>query len=406
MGFAPPLRTRRTPRTERGGVAGRSRAVGFTLVEVIVSMAVLLLLMVLLVQMFSGVSSAWTSNTARVGAFTAARSAFEAMGRNLSQATLNTYLGYADAAGQPVPLVNPSLKLNDLSVRARIPVQYLRASELHFLTDQTSRIFGGAGVTGLSTVGQGVFFQSNTGFASKLDDQPEQSLLNALGYYIEFGADGAFRADVATGRTVDRYRYRLMEVIQPAEYNAVYHSTDQTDPSTGLPVYSYNLDWVSAALKGYPPSSTTPVSTRHPLAENIIALALLPKLSTLQGTGATTPLTTDYSYDSRRWEKPGQGTADKRWRNQLPPIITLTVVAVDEPSALRMSKLYGGADGTQPPLSDETLRGQIKMETLFQDPGKLNDDISTLSKALASLHLNYRVFQADITMHGSQWSNE
>ena len=108
---------------------------GFTILELLVSTAVLSMIMVLLLQSISSSSTLWTRTTGTVQAFQAARAAFESMTRNLTQATLQNYYGYADSSGNPVPLINPSFKLssgNGLK-RAQIPAKYLRASELHFV---------------------------------------------------------------------------------------------------------------------------------------------------------------------------------------------------------------------------------------------------------------------------------
>ena len=376
---------------------------GFTLLELLVAMAVMALLMVVIGGMFSAVSKSWKSNTGRAASFAAARAAFESMSRNLSQATLATYLSYADSSGNPVPLINPSFKLASGTIdRSSVPTQYLRMSELHFITDNAAKLFTAAGVSGLVTTGQAVFFQAPTGFVQLQDNRPKASLLNVLGYYIEFGSDDTFKPGAVSTLVPMRSRYRLMEVAQPAERNGIYESTCELDSSTGLAKFSYDLRWL-AKLILVSPTPSTPLE-KQPLAENIISIALLPRLSPAQSTNPA-ELTSDYSYDSRAWEPSSNKSEDSRHRNQLPPLIELVLVAIDEPSAQRLAQLYGGTDGSSPPFANGTVRAKVDLDTLFKDPTKLEADILTLEDGLNKLQVSYRVFRTTVAMHGAKWTD-
>ena len=366
-------------------------------------MAVMALLMVVIGGMFSAVSKSWKSNTGRAASFAAARAAFESMSRNLSQATLATYLSYADSSGNPVPLINPSFKLASGTIdRSSVPTQYLRMSELHFITDNAAKLFTAAGVSGLVTTGQAVFFQAPTGFVQLQDNRPKASLLNVLGYYIEFGSDDTFKPGAVSTLVPMRSRYRLMEVAQPAERNGIYESTCELDSSTGLAKFSYDLRWL-AKLILVSPTPSTPLE-KQPLAENIISIALLPRLSPAQSTNPA-ELTSDYSYDSRAWEPSSNKSEDSRHRNQLPPLIELVLVAIDEPSAQRLAQLYGGTDGSSPPFANGTVRAKVDLDTLFKDPTKLEADILTLEDGLNKLQVSYRVFRTTVAMHGAKWTD-
>lgn len=379
---------------------------GFTILELLVAMAVMALLMVVIGGMFSAVSKSWKSSTGRAASFAAARAAFEAMSRNLSQATLATYLSYADSSGNPVPLINPSFKPSSGNVtRSSVPTQYLRMSELHFLTDNAAKLFAATSnsTTGNSTAttGQAVFFQAPTGFVQLQDNRPKSSLLNVLGYYIEFGTDDTFKPGAVSKLVPTRSRYRLMEVAQPAERNGIYESTCELDSSTGLAKYVYDLDWLKKLIL-IAPTAFTPLE-KQPLAENIITMAFLPRLSPAQSTNPA-ELTSDYSYDSRVWEVTGS-SGDSRLRNQLPPLIELIVVAIDEPSAQKLAQLYGGADGSSPPFADGSVRSKVDLDTLFKDPTKLEADILTLEDGLNKLKVSYRIFRTTVAMHGAKWTD-
>lgn len=363
-------------------------------------MAILGILMTLIIQVIGGVSSAWKTNSGRTAAFTNARAGVDALSRNLSQATLNTYLAYADAQGNPVPLVNPSFKhASATTARQRTPTQYLRMSELHFITGETASIFQTGGISGPRTIGQSVFFQMPGGIVERTDNRPKESLLNVIGYYIEFGSNADYLPSTTTDSAKPRYRYRLMEVLQPAERNLIYESTCELDPSSGLPVYVHDLRWINNL------GLNQAAGSKNPLADNVLALAFLPKVSPLQQSGgAANALSPDFSYDSRDWEKTN-GSNRPLWRNQLPPLMEMILICVDEPSAIKMEARFGGPGGTQPPAEASEFRAAVDLTQYFKDPLKISDDIAAIEKGLGSLGLNYRTFRTDIAMDGSKWTD-
>jgi uncharacterized protein (TIGR02599 family) len=71
------------------------------------------------------------------------------------------------------------------------------------------------------------------------------------------------------------------------------------------------------------------------LADNIIALIILPKLAPADRTGSTDyikDLSPNYLYDSWRIlaQDPSSISRSARF-NQLPPIVQVTMIAIDEP---------------------------------------------------------------------------
>src|ERR1700727_401947 len=92
-------------RVDRGGkhpLKSSHRKSGGTLIEMLVSVAILLILMVIIFQIIQLVTQAWKGGSQATGAMQQARVAFERMTRNLSQATLNTYYSYYySSAGAP-----------------------------------------------------------------------------------------------------------------------------------------------------------------------------------------------------------------------------------------------------------------------------------------------------------------
>src|ERR1700677_4331589 len=77
----------------------RARAGGFSLLEMLVSMAILGLIMAIVLSMTQQTSSLWKNTSGKIEGFRNARTAFDAMTRTLSQATLQTYYDYQDSHG-------------------------------------------------------------------------------------------------------------------------------------------------------------------------------------------------------------------------------------------------------------------------------------------------------------------
>jgi len=413
----------------------------FTLVEMLAAIAVLALIMVILTQTFTTVSSTWAKTTGRGSAFAGARAGFEALKLNLSQATLNTYLGYATSNGAPVPLVNPSyVGGNASSYRGMTPQQYARASELHFITGPARTLFDYADVkNNTETSGQAIFFQVPAGAVSAPQDRPLGSLVNVLGYYVAFNCSTNYAPDSLSNTLPPRWRYRLMEVIQPSEDNTIYYSTCESTSSVSngntntLPLYNYDLRWVGNMC----PSGSFTNTVEHPLAENVILMALLPKLPPEETDSKLTShpvnvLSTDYTYDSRFWETtvtsplgtPRSGPYNplnspiplsqqdlQRWRNQLPPLMELILITIDEASAQRLAARYN--TGSTPPFEAPAVKSVVDLSQYFQvydpygTPGTTPDtDIAKIETGLATLGVNYRVFRTDIALNNSQWSSQ
>ena len=156
--------------------------------------------------------------------------------------------------------------------------QYIRQSELRFVSGPTEDLLG---QTTPFRPTHGVFFfaplgaTENPATASGLE-----KLLNACGYFIEYDTDADFRPTFLSSLPSPpalRSRFRLMEWVEPAEKTMIYNYTTGTN-SAGLPNSSvYNgRDWFQVPLAQS--GTSRPVQI---LAENIIALVILPRLSTL-----------------------------------------------------------------------------------------------------------------------------
>lgn len=348
-------------------IAKQSRGVlAFTLVELLVAMGVFSILLMLVIRVVGETGATVQRTTAKASQFQEARNAFESMARNLSQATLNTYYDYFNSEGKTRKEVGTS----DIFV----PASYGRQSELRFQSGPASTLLS----TAVSAhPGHAVFFQAPLGFSSDATNAGLHNLLNTWGYYLEFRPD-TDRPTFVTGST--HYRYRLMEFMQPTEE---------------MDIYSAPSEWISAAAGG---------ARSHVLASNIVALVILPKLPSQGNASDVTvdpngnKLAPAYAYDSTTIgaaasaDEASKGILNSK--NQLPPVVEITMVAIDEASASRLES------GGNPP--------ELGLAALFADAGQdqRRKDLTTLQNTLTSKHASFRVFSTEISVPGAKWSRE
>ena len=241
---------------------------GFTILEMLVATTVLVLLLTLMLGVLNQTTSTIRQSTAQADAFTAARSAFDLVTRHLAQAILNPYWDYDSPTS---------------------PTRYLRQSDLHFVVRQNTQD---------PSYGQEIFFQAPDGFSLAPSYQSASGLLNACGYRVVYGNDDGFRA---TSSTTPRWRYRLMQSLQPAESLQVFDDKTISNPA-----------WIQSAL-----------TTELPVAENIIAMIVWPRLSAGDDPSGTS-LSSDYQYNSREnaTAKPQPSTAHQPPQSVMAGFIT------------------------------------------------------------------------------------
>ena len=360
-------------KSSRGSTKVRQAKEGFTIAELLVASAILALLVVLLLNMVTQTSKTWRATSGKIEEFRDARDAFDTITRRLSQATLNTYLDYDNPAN---------------------PTSYMRQSELRFLSGPTATILGSLTLPN-PTPGMSVFFQAPNGFSTNSSNSILQNALNTWGYFLEYSSDSNNRPSfLPMGAPPARYRYRLMELMEPTENLSIYNFTSTNRSYT-------NVDWVANSMTL---SSNRPA---HVLAENVVALIILPKLSPTDistwntiGSGAgsnysAASLAPNYSYDSStnlNSNSPVDPNLDTH--NQLPPVIQVTMVAVDETSAVRFSNAYSN-------LTNASPQGY---GNLFQTASNLPSDLTTLGSILTAKGMNYRIFTTDVMIKGAKWS--
>lgn len=348
------------------------RRAGFTLLELLVTTAVLGLFVVLLLSVTDSSFRLWRQTAADISMFDAARAAYDTMTRRLSQATLNTYLDYYDS----------QWKRRGAGHANFVPARYGRASDLAFYSGPADAVLTSGGPTS----GHGVFFFAPLGYvAANATLADLASLLNPVGYYVEWGSDVTLRPSFLASLPA-RYRFRLIEAIQPSQNFSYYPQLTDDNRINDFPE-----NWVSATA-GH--SS----AVRNVLAENILLLIIRPELperdvQELFGPSAKPwDITADYVYDSRAGESRSTNPEAAQFA-QLPPMLRVVMVAISEKDAAR---LIGNSSSIPTPF-------QLN-PSWFQIPSNLEADLAALASQLAAANIQFRVFNSVIPLRSAKFS--
>jgi uncharacterized protein (TIGR02599 family) len=351
------------------------------------AITVLLIIMAVIFTIFQEITRAWHGSVGKVESLQNARAAFVAMTHTISQATLNPYYDYVDTNAPFNGETRAQVIAGGGSLTAFTATGYARTSDLHFISGTTKNSGGTTTNTFLASVSQityptthSIFFEAPMGSTGTSGYQQLNGMLNACGCY---GPDPTVPSFLASPIVPTHYRYRLMQFTEPSEYLSVYASQTQ-----GTVESTYN-QWflgpltqeLSAASSGGSLMSISQV------AQNVVALVILPKLSAGdQAAHPTTILAPNYDYDSRN-------SANSTTYNQLPPVVEVTMVAIDEASALKMGNT------TTPPNAQLGLTS-----SLFTQASNFQTDLNSLEAALVAAHLNFQVFQSEVALQGAKWS--
>lgn len=365
----------------------RSRR-AFTLVELLVSTTILALIIALVTRAVSETAAIVSRTSGKVEQFQNARAGFERIVARLSQATLNTFYDYDDPSA---------------------PRRYLRQSELRFLCGSADKVLP---QTEAARVSHCVFFAAPLGYSDASETRGLNNLLNVTGYYVEFGHDRGDRPAFLDKTLPLRYRFRLKEYTQPTGSLDMYRFTSGLS-SGKLRNETYNgLGWFRDAFE-----SASLVQTRRTVADNIVALILVPRLpkaeeAALGGSGDLSPLAPRFAYNSRSSspqttddpstaQQPASGSSiDSALNpsNQLPPLVQVTVVAIDEASTRRLGFHEGDQD-------------YFAISKRFRDTRLLSKDLSSLDpkdQSLAALLIGkgvrYRIFTTTVPIRAAKWS--
>ena len=307
----------------------------------------------------------------------------------LAKAVLNSRLDYADASGD----------FRTFGSGTFTATQVLRASDLHFVSGPAAELLPGGDVA--HTPGSAVFFQAPLGFTDNPSVAAASELLNSTGFFVEFGKDTSplptFLQELS-GSGVPRFR--LKQWLQPGESNTIYASTSSTAPEK---FYSWFRESLPSKPGGPPPTNHLPARI---LAEDVLALFVVPSLSPPDEAVLGGPISPDYKYDSRAWQGrgglvvSGQLSGRERseiMRNQLPPFVKVAALVLERREANRLRELHG-----------DTLPPEVAIPSdLFQDSTKFDEELGEYERRLLSLSppIRPRIFRANIPIQAAQWSN-
>jgi uncharacterized protein (TIGR02599 family) len=178
-----------------------------------------------------------------------------------------------------------------------------------------------------------------------------------------------------------------MEFLQPADYMTLYSET------TNAPTYtqvSTSPSWQITAL------NNSPTGVR-PLANNVVALLLLPATTTTDTSGSLAP---GFLYNSETVPSPAAPATAPT--NRLPPIIRVVMYTIDEKSAQHLPQ-----SSTVPNLYVDTSGHPIFVDPTKLYPNTTTGDIGDLARfeaTLTAMHLTFRRFEAAVQPPPQPWN--
>lgn len=335
---------------------------GFSLIELMVAMGILSVLMLMMTALLDQVQKSWRYSESRVSQFREARVAFDLISKNIGQASLNTYWDLIDEDEDG--LVDG----------------YSKTSELHFIALPGKDL---SGTGSQEAVGHSVFFQAPLGFST--DYKNLNNLYNGRGYFAAFGGDELYRPSFINSDP--RYRFRIMEFRPPAESNQVWEDGMQERLAGETQKFTeWYLQKMSVGEGNFE-------SHLNPLADNIIALIISPRdtlASATDSRGDTfSEIAPDYEYNSNS----GEPTFED-FSQQVPPLLRITMIAIDEASAVRYEN-----GRTMPKEFSSALQGK------FTSTRQYEQDIKAVSEAFNAAGINYKVFSSVVMLRSSKWGS-
>jgi len=210
-----------------------------------------------------------------------------------------------------------------------------------------------------------------------------------------------------------------MELMQPAESMSVY----DLDPKGATTFAGDQLRWFRTAVTG----ASRPVRS---IAENVVGLIIWPKLAKGDESArldqGRSPLSPNYIYDSSllTFKSPRFGTAVSpvylnegakltsttdlqdaaqiNPKNQLPPIVQVTLIALDEQSAARLEDQPKGSAVED--LSKGLFEVACSPGTRSNQETRYDQDLQEMQQRMVKAGLTYRVFTSDVVIRAAKWS--
>jgi len=389
-----------------------SLQLAFTLIEVLVSTVIVVILAGILISATDMTAKSFSRTSAKIEQFSEARRGFETVTRRLTEATLNTYFDYYDTTGVPRPTLDSGPGgANAKALKDFIPSTYGRQSELRFTSGPMTKL-SPASTADRPT--HGVFFQAPVG---EVSDREKLGMLdhtlNSWGYFIEVDKDEEFIPVPLKTIVQPRRRSRLLEFRQPTEVNPIY-----------FPPYAGDAGLQSAVSRNWWFIDSIDKTEDRPVrvvSENIIALIVVPRLSrndelnrqkqiNVSASSDKGVLCPDYFYDSAlksnhtpaltsRADRP----EDVNPKNQLPPVVQVVMVALDEASASRLDAATVGQGGFGLML-ENIFKKSVDLEDNPDSPEPSDGELHDLERILINSKLTYRIFNTTVIIRGAKWS--
>ncbi|WP_256200248.1 hypothetical protein [Verrucomicrobium spinosum] len=215
-------------------------------------------------------------------------------------------------------------------------------------------------------------------------------MLNAWGWYVTYESDMERRPAFLDDKEPhpERKRFRLMEFRQPTEKLPLYQLVTPASGGAATP----KVPWIEAQTSQaglYDWFRVYLAADSQPVAENILAIFVQPVWPLPgQDTGADTTAAPNYLYDTRRYQWPESSGLAERSRHQLPPMVRLTLVALDERDWARLDSTGTDALAVQ-------LRSLANTK-VFTTSSQYEADVKRLETELVSLKLGFRVFSTAV----------
>jgi uncharacterized protein (TIGR02599 family) len=306
------------------------------------------MLLVVSLSVVEHTAATWRRSSGNIEAFQSARVAFDLLTRELSQATLNTYLDYDNATN---------------------PARFLRKSELQFVCDAAGT-WQLANTPNTPNTGTAVFFQAPVSYTTNTARfGGMEGSLNTCGFYVAFGTNSLLPAHASSRQ---QYRFRLMNLLVPTEGNRIFDNTNFS---------ASNFGWFTTG-------------SAFPVAENVIALVVHPENPDDEVTGGNTFPALDYNSLSGWMNQPQPVGA-----NQMPPLLQIAMVAIDETSAKRLDS------GSVPPAAITDALGKFQSK-LAASPSDPSTALADLEADLAAKRINCRIFSSKVPMRESKWTKQ
>jgi len=360
------------------------RPSGFSLLEIIVSTAIIGIVLVAIGEAMGTMQNTWARVRSKADMFRPLRTAADTMNRRIALATLESRWVTEENAADG----NPTGAM-------------VRESDLHFVSGPALQLTGSGGLL----AGHGLFFQAPFGVDQQRRSESESNsydrlghLLNAWGYFVEYGPEPGprpgFMTQASSGRRDDRRRFRLMEYRQPTEELAVFSAGTNNDGQPEIQTASGESSIRKWLRKPLQPGASLEERRISILAENIVALVVRPlaggTLDELARTdaGAQYDLAADMQYDTRRHQY-DTSTLAQLTRHRLPPALEVTLVATSEDSWSRMT-----------PAEVEQMASEIRGITNggFKSAAQYENDIERLTKMLDKRRIDSRVLRSVVTL--------